>query len=131
MLDAQCQGERRNLSSRIELILVWVKNFSLALTLFIPDGVFNSTGESAAEMVHKSIMTCDITCRRDMYCSVLLCGGSTLIPGFADRLRAELVEGKKGYDHAPSRVRVIDAPERKYHAWIGGSILASLSTLRT
>ncbi|GFO03762.1 actin, muscle [Plakobranchus ocellatus] len=97
-------------------------------TLFTPDGVFNSTGESLAEMVHKSITACDITCRRDMYCSVLLCGGSTLIPGFADRLRAELVEGRKGYDHAPSRVRVIDAPERKYHTWIGGSILASLST---
>jgi len=57
---------------------------------------------------------------------VFLVGGTTMLPGFADRLQQELLS------YAPDAmcvtVRVI--PERKYSVWIGGSILASLSTFQ-
>ncbi len=46
-----------------------------------------------------------------------------MFPGLAARLRRELVE----LAPADVRVEVIAPPERKYSAWIGGSILASLS----
>lgn len=49
-----------------------------------------------------------------------------MFPGITDRLQQELT------NMAPSsmRVRVIAPPERKYSVWIGGSILASLSTFQ-
>ena len=33
------------------------------------------------EMVHNSIMTCDIDIRKDMYSNVVLSGGTTMFPG--------------------------------------------------
>jgi actin-related protein len=49
-----------------------------------------------------------------------------MFPGISDRLTKELVA------LAPSsvKVKVIAPPERKYSAWIGGSILGSLSTFQ-
>ena len=47
-----------------------------------------------------------------------------MYPGLPERLQREMVS------LAPSgtRVKVVDLPERRYSVWIGGSILASLST---
>lgn len=33
------------------------------------------------EIVHNSIMNCDMDIRRDMYSNVILSGGSTMFPG--------------------------------------------------
>ena len=45
-----------------------------------------------------------------------------MFPGFADRMQQEM------FAFAPDkRIKVIAQPERKYGAWIGGSILGSLS----
>jgi len=78
------------------------------------------------EMIYKSIMKCDVDIRKDMYQSVVLSGGSTMYPGFGDRVHKELTQ------LAPSTIKtkVISPPERKYSVWIGGSILASLSTFQ-
>jgi len=53
--------------------------------------------------------------------------GTTMCPGFADRLQKEMIA------LAPSttKVRVLAESERKFAAWIGGSILSSLSTFQT
>jgi actin-related protein len=47
-------------------------------------------------------------------------------PGIADRMQKEIIA------LAPSsmKVKIIAPPERKYSVWIGGSILASLSTFQ-
>lgn len=47
-----------------------------------------------------------------------------MYPGISDRMQLEVTA------LAPSsiKVRIIAPPERKYSTWIGGSILASLST---
>ncbi|KAL3875058.1 hypothetical protein ACJMK2_037996 [Sinanodonta woodiana] len=76
------------------------------------------------ELVHNSVMKCDIDVRRDLYQNIVLSGGSTMFPGLADRLQKEMTA------IVPSgiKVRTIAPPERKYSVWIGGSILASLST---
>jgi actin-related protein len=49
-----------------------------------------------------------------------------MYPGISDRMQKEIVA------LAPSsmRVKIIAPPERKYSVWIGGSILASLSTFQ-
>jgi len=63
---------------------------------------------------------------RDLYGNVVLSGGTTMFPGIADRMQKELTA------LAPStmKIKIIAPPERKYSVWIGGSILASLSTFQ-
>ena len=74
--------------------------------------------------VYKSIMKCDVDIREMLYENIILAGGSTMFPGMRDRMYKEMVA------LAPSAMKVFVAssPERKYLAWIGGSILASLSS---
>jgi len=73
-----------------------------------------------------SIMKCDIDIRKDLYANTVLSGGSTMYPGIADRMQKEITA------MAPStmKIKIIAPPERKYSVWIGGSILASLSTFQ-
>ncbi|XP_012062509.1 PREDICTED: actin-2, muscle-specific-like [Atta cephalotes] len=58
--------------------------------------------------------------------NVLISGGTTMYPGIADRMQKEITA------LAPStiKIKIIAPPERKYSVWIGGSILASLSTFQ-
>merc|ERR1712107_959804 len=51
---------------------------------------------------------------------------ATMYPGIADRMQKEITA------LAPSttKIKIIAPPERKYSVWIGGSILASLSTFQ-
>ncbi|GLV37857.1 Actin 42A [Carabus blaptoides fortunei] len=53
-------------------------------------------------------------------------GGTTMYPGIADRMQKEITA------LAPStmKIKIIAPPERKYSVWIGGSILASLTTFQ-
>ena len=78
------------------------------------------------EACYNSIMKCDCDVRRDLFCNIVLSGGSTMFPGFADRIHQELAS------MAPrnTRIKVIAPPERYATVWIGGSILASLSTFQ-
>jgi actin-related protein len=59
----------------------------------------------------------------ELYENILLAGGSTLIPGFADRLTKEV----QCLAPAAGQGIIVYAPEdRRNSAWIGGSIQASL-----
>ena len=71
-------------------------------------------------------MKCDINTRRDLYANIVLCGGSTMYSGIADRMQKEITS------LAPStmKIKIIASPERKCSVWIGGSILASLSSFQ-
>ncbi|KAE8377113.1 actin family [Aspergillus bertholletiae] len=78
------------------------------------------------ETIFNSIQKCDIDIRKLLYCNMVMSGGTTLYPGIADRLQKEIT------NLAPSsmKIKAIAPPERKYSVWIGGSILASLSTFQ-
>lgn len=76
--------------------------------------------------VYKTVMKCDMDIRRELYGNIILSGGSTMFPGMADRLKAEV----SLMAPASVRVRVIAPEERKYSVWMGGSVLASLSTFK-
>jgi len=78
------------------------------------------------EYAHNSIMKCDVDIRKDVCSNMVLSGGSTMFPGFADRLQKELTAlAPSTHTHT---IKIAAPPERKYSAWIGGSILASIST---
>eukprot|EP00276_Gloeochaete_wittrockiana_P009118 CAMPEP_0184645718 /NCGR_PEP_ID=MMETSP0308-20130426/2281_1 /TAXON_ID=38269 /ORGANISM="Gloeochaete witrockiana, Strain SAG 46.84" /LENGTH=381 /DNA_ID=CAMNT_0027075035 /DNA_START=34 /DNA_END=1179 /DNA_ORIENTATION=- len=78
------------------------------------------------ETLVEAINRADLDIRKTLYSKIVLSGGSTLFPGFGDRL---LTEVRK---LAPKdiKIRISAPPERKYSTWIGGSILASLATFK-
>ena len=78
------------------------------------------------ETTYNSIMKCEIGLRKDLYANTVLSGGSTLFPGIADRMQKEIT----ALAPATMDIKIIAPPERKYSVWIGGSILASLSTFQ-
>ncbi|KAJ3438387.1 actin-7 [Anaeramoeba flamelloides] len=78
------------------------------------------------ETTYNSIMKCDVYIRKDLYLNVVTSGGTSMFPGYADRVQKEIAA------LAPQtmRVKIVAPPERKYSVWIGGSILASLSSFQ-
>ncbi|KAJ6544203.1 actin 1 [Mycena capillaripes] len=78
------------------------------------------------ETTFNSIFKCDLDIRRDLYGNVVLSGGTTMLPGIANRMQKELTS----LSPASMKVKIVAPPERKYSVWIGGSILASLSTFQ-
>ncbi|XP_024909199.1 actin, cytoplasmic 2-like [Cynoglossus semilaevis] len=78
------------------------------------------------ETTFNSIMKCDVDIRKDLYANTVLSGGTTMFPGIADRMQKEVT----ALAPPTMKIKIIAPPERKYSVWIGGSILASLSTFQ-
>jgi actin-related protein len=76
------------------------------------------------QLVYNTIMKCDIDIRKDMYSNIVLSGGTTLHPGMETRLTQEM----KLLAPRAANVKVIAPEDRRYSVWLGGSVLASLST---
>jgi len=105
------------------IITVGNERFRCPEVLFQP----NFIGKEEAG-VHKltfdSIMKCDVDIRKDLYANTVMSGGTTMFTGLAERLNKEMVN----LAPASMSIKIVAPPERKYSVWIGGSILASLST---
>ena len=71
-------------------------------------------------------MKCDVDMRKDLYSNIVLSGGSTMFPGIDIRMQKEITN----YAPPTMKIKVIAPPNRKYSTWIGGSILASLSSFQ-
>lgn len=69
-------------------------------------------------------MKCEIDLRKDLYMNLVLSGGSTMFSGLPERIHKEVSAQAPG----TVKVKVVAPSERKFSVWIGGSILASLST---
>lgn len=111
------------------------------------------------ETTYNSIMKCDVDIRKDLYANTVLSGGTSMFPGIADRMQKEITALAPRYlfKHislpkflihrlyrvffivnkdlmkkfsSTMKIKIIAPPERKYSVWIGGSILASLSTFQ-
>ena len=76
------------------------------------------------KITHDAINACDNDIRKDLYKNIVLSGGNTMFPGISDRMTKEI----KALAPASMQPMVVASAERKYMVWIGGSILASLST---
>lgn len=78
------------------------------------------------QIVVDAISRTDLDLRKSLYGNIVLSGGSTLTKGFGDRLLHEV----QRLAVKDMRIKIFAPPERKYSTWIGGSILAGLSTFR-
>ncbi|XP_042563657.1 actin-3-like [Clupea harengus] len=64
--------------------------------------------------------------QEELLANVVVCGGSSLLGGFPERLQAELERlAPRG-----SRVRVLSSSQRHFSSWLGGSIVAGLSSFQ-
>ncbi|MCO5614486.1 hypothetical protein L7F22_068769 [Adiantum nelumboides] len=108
-----------------QVITIGAERFRCPEVMFQPS-LIGMEAAGIHETTYNSIMKCDVDIRKDLYGNVVLSGGSTMFPGIADRMSKEITA------LAPSsmKIKVVAPPERKYSVWIGGSILASLSTFQ-
>jgi actin beta/gamma 1 len=107
------------------VIVIGNERFRCPEVLFQPS-LIGKEASGVHDCTFQTIMKCDVDIRRDLYANVVLSGGTTMFPGIAERMTKELTS------LAPStmKIKVVAPPERKYSVWIGGSILASLSTFQ-
>jgi len=105
------------------IVTVGSERFRCPEILFQPH-LLGKEASGIHEMVFESVMKTDVDVRRDLFGNVVLSGGTTMFPGIGERMTKEL------NSLAPTsvKIRVVTPPERSYSVWIGGSILASLST---
>jgi len=105
------------------VITIGAERFRAPETLFQPSFIGMETA-GIHKLTFDSIMKCDVDIRRDLYKNIVMSGGTTMFNGIPARLEKEMKAlAPQGMD-----IKVIAPPERKYSVWIGGSILASLST---
>jgi len=94
--------------------------------LFTPNPIVAKVSESLQVFIKESIMQCDPSLHKALFSNVVLAGGSTLFPGMKERLEKELnaiaPEGCTAEVKAPKN--------RAYSAWLGGSVISSLSTFK-
>jgi len=106
-----------------QMITVGAERFRCPEVLFKPS-LIGKEMKGVHHLTEKSIKKCDIDIRKDLYKNTVLSGGTTMFSQIDDRLHQEMT------NLAPNgnTIKIIAPPERKYSVWIGGSILASLST---
>lgn len=109
-----------------QVITVGNERFRTAEALFQP-ALVGLESAGIHETTYNSIFKCDLDIRRDLFGNVVLSGGTTMFPGISDRMHKEL----SAQAPASMKVKIVAPPERKYSVWIGGSILASLSTFQS
>merc|ERR1719499_2810200 len=105
------------------VITIGNERFRAPEVLFKPNFI-GMEQEGVHTLTFNSIMKCDVDIRKDLYANIVMSGGTTMFDKMAERLQKEIT------NLAPSSmtIKIVAPPERKYSVWIGGSILASLST---
>lgn len=106
-----------------EMVELGIERF-LAPECFFNPSVVGKELPPLDDAIIAAISECDVDLRRDLYSNIVLSGGSTMFPGFKERLSKEVKE------QIPDSVdvKIMAPPERMYSVWIGGSILSSLKT---
>ena len=70
--------------------------------------------EKPHQLITDSINACDVDLVDTFTNNILIVGGNTYLRGFINRLQGHFIQD------------IIIPPERKYLAWLGGSILTSV-----
>jgi len=105
------------------IITVGNERFRCPEVLFQPN-MIGKEEEGVHKLTFQSIMKCDVDIRKDLYANTVMSGGTTMFSQIDQRLQKEITN----LAPASMTIKIVAPPERKYSVWIGGSILASLST---
>lgn len=79
------------------------------------------------ELIFESIKKCENELRREMFGSIILSGGNTMVGNFVNRMNKELTI------LAPNNIKVkmMGSPDRNYLTWMGGAVVSSLTTFQS
>ena len=110
-----------------QVITIGNERFRCPEVLFDP-AMVGSRKVGIHAMAYNSILKCDGEFRNDLFGNIVLSGGSTMFPGMVDRMYKELTALAPFFTE---KIKIVAPPQRKYSVWIGGFILASLSTFQT
>ena len=106
---------------------LWDETAAAAAAAAAPEGAERlAKGQTLPELIRAALGGCDVDLRPNLLNNVVVTGSTSLINGFNDRLNNELTAmhpGLKIKIHAAGLTS-----ERRFGAWIGGSILASLGS---
>lgn len=98
-----------------------------------PEALFNPAmvgleSMGVAGLAWESISRCAIDVRKTLLSNVVLSGGSTMFPGFLERLSKDL----RGYAPTASQanIRVVQSKEQNYAVWNGAQVFASLRSMQ-
>jgi len=108
-----------------QVITIGNERFRCPEVMFKPN-LIGKESDGIHKTTYDSIMKCDVDIRKDLYGNIVLSGGTTMFEGIAERMEKEI----KALAPASMKIKIVAPPERKYSVWIGGSILASLSTFQ-
>jgi actin-related protein len=131
--DNKNSGELVLLPDNNTIVRLGSERYACPELLFQPiffDKKFSALGQEQPSPIHeqafKAIKKCDDDIQKDLFLNTVLCGGSSLFMKIKPRFEKEL----QSLAPTGKTAKVIAPPERKYSAWLGGSILGSLSNFR-
>ena len=102
------------------------ERFRTAEVLFRPELVGKET-EGIHYVAYDSVERCEMNIRNNLLSTIVLSGGTTMLPGFAERLQDEISQMLLG----SAEVKVVAPQEREFSVWIGGSIISSISSFES
>ncbi|GCC43135.1 hypothetical protein chiPu_0027188 [Chiloscyllium punctatum] len=108
------------------LITLGNERFRCPEALFRPEAV-GLADPGLPALAARSLHRCPAEQRPALLANVVLAGGSSLLPGFAERIQRQLGALFPGR----ARLSVYASPQRRFSVWIGGSITACLSTFQS
>ena len=85
---------------------------------------------SVQDLVVNSIKSSDPNIIGTLYSKIVLAGGTSMLPGFKERIHKEIVKLIPSSHRKKHPPNVTSQPERKYASWVGGSVLANLSSFQ-
>ena len=74
--------------------------------------------------------SCDVDIKKDLYSNLLMTGGNVLYGNSTEEIINRVAQASPG-NVKVKQVSVCWPHERKYLAWIGGSVVASLSSFQS
>ena len=108
-----------------QLITIGKERFLCGEGLFQPS-LMGTKQAGIIDTTYWAISKCPVEIRKDLYQNIVLSGGTTMLPGIADRILKDLCP----LVPANMKIKIVAPPDRKFSAWIGGSLLATLSTFQ-
>ncbi|XP_029469102.1 actin-like [Rhinatrema bivittatum] len=109
-----------------QVITIGKERFQCPEILFKPPQMEGVSLAGIHFMAQRSLQKIPEESKKEIQENIFLCGGSTLYEGFTERFTKELLK------HQPQhKSNVLSVPEREYSTWLGGSILASLTSFQS
>ncbi|XP_043542200.1 actin-3-like isoform X2 [Chiloscyllium plagiosum] len=108
------------------VITIGNERFRCPESLFKPE-VVGLTDPGLHALAVKSLDRCPAEHQLELLTNIVLSGGSSMFPGFAERIQRQIGALFPGR----AKLNVYASPQRKFSVWIGGSITACLNTFQS